>query len=139
LLESFVSAGVIAGISALLAAIDLVYDYRGQARTHGDLRRKYYELLAELRSLPLPNHNDLLRLRSEIIRITSSEPTEYRAADAIAYNEACDTLGIKRDYQLYVPVRARLLRNLCPFYGMHFMTNAERAASLTATRPWWFF
>lgn len=83
----------LAALTALLATVDLVLDLRGKAQLHDDLKRRYFMLIARMDEEPNASLSKIHRWQAKIMKITAEEPVTYRAVDAVAHNEAIDTLG----------------------------------------------
>jgi hypothetical protein len=79
------------GIAAI-GALQLVYDFSGQARTHEILQRRYYSLLAEIDECVAPTKIQCAKWLAEISRMAGDEPPTLRALDAIADNQATSTI-----------------------------------------------
>lgn len=81
---------------AFIAALQLVYDFAPRARTHEFLQRKYYDLLAEIEEAPAFTEDFVRTLNTKLMRIYGEEPPVMRAADAIADNQASQSMyGIR--------------------------------------------
>jgi hypothetical protein len=84
---------VLAGLAALIGALQLVFDLGGAARNHEFLQRRYYELLSETDKAAVPSDEVLREWNSKLSLLYAEEPPQLRALDAIAYNTTCDSLG----------------------------------------------
>jgi hypothetical protein len=122
---------------AIIGALQLVWDFGGQARDHQVLQRAYYGLLAEIEA----SHEDTAERRAEwwsaMIRITADEPPTLRARDAKAYNDAVDGLGsLSSEERLVVPLHHRLVSGVFSFEGHNYLKRKEveerKAAKLLA-------
>lgn len=118
-------SGVLAALTALLASADLVLDLRGKAQLHDALKRRYYMLLAKLDEEPDASAAKLRRWNARIIRITAEEPVSYRAVDALARNEAIDTLGLDEDDKEVVTSAQYRWRHWSPYQGVTFPLAKE--------------
>lgn len=112
--------GILAGITALLATLDLVLDLRGKAQLHDALKRRYYMLLARIDEEPDASAEKLRRWNARIIKITAEEPVTYRAVDALAANQAIDTLGWRHAKKELLTDRQYRLRHLSTMQGVSF-------------------
>lgn len=83
----------LAATTAILATIDLVLDLRGKAELHGRLKQQFFALLAKIERNREPSTKQVCEWQAEFIELTALEPTEFRAVNAIAYNDAVDALG----------------------------------------------
>lgn len=113
-------SGILSAITALLAALDLVLDLRGKAQLHDALKRRYYMVLAKLDEEPDASAEKLRRWHARIIKITAEEPVTYRAVDALARNEAIDTLGLDEGDKEMVTPRQYRLRHWSTMQGESF-------------------
>jgi len=111
---------------ALAGAAQLVFDFAGQARTHQQLQRQYYELLADMEESLDPAEQDLARWRADMIRITSDEPPIYRAIDAKAYNDAIDAADFDAGERLTIPWHHNILGHLWHFDGHRYVKLCEK-------------
>jgi hypothetical protein len=123
--EGVIGVSALAAAGALLAALDLVLDLKGKASQHDRLKQEYYTLLAAIETTPQPDQAKVRRWRGSIIRLTAKEPRTYRAADAIAYNDAVDALGRDRTCRLKVPFFVAAFAHVWPFGGYSFLSLAE--------------
>jgi hypothetical protein len=115
----------LAFIAAVVAALQLVFDYGMRARTHEFLQRMYYELIAKISANPKPTEKDLSDWEAELNRIYSEEPTPMRALDAIAYNAACESIG-RSDKRVKVSLWQSLMRHFLPFQHAEFPYERRR-------------
>ena len=129
--ETYVGQSTLSALTALLATADLVLDLRAKAELHGKLKFSYFELLAKVEeSLTLTDENSA-KLQAEKIRLTATEPSEFRAVDAIAHNEAVDALGRDEQFRVRLPIWRRMLAHFVPFRGYTF----EYASSTKPAYP----
>lgn len=110
----------LAGVTALLATLDLVLDLRGKAQLHDALKRRYYLLLAKLDESPDAGERQLRRWHARIMQITADEPVTFRAVDAVAHNEATDTMGLDSGKKQVLTRHQYRWRNLCTYQGVTF-------------------
>lgn len=120
LLGGGIGASALGAITALLATTDLVLDLRGKAQTHDALKRRYYMLLARLDEEPDASRAKLTRWNARIIKITAEEPVTFRAVDAVAHNEAIDTLGLNEGKKQRLTKWQYLMRHWSTFPGATF-------------------
>jgi hypothetical protein len=99
--------------AAALATLGLVFDLGGRARTHQDLRRRFYALLAKAEGGAEPP-----RLRRAMTMLYAEEPPMMWGVDAMAHNQAARAL----DYEgrLQVATWRRLLRHHLRFDSRDF-------------------
>ena len=111
--------------AVLAATFQLVGDFAVSARIHAYLQRRCYELLAEMeRAGASLNEEKLLDIQAKLTTVYGEEPPTMRALDAIAFNEACDSLG--KDGLLRIGFLESLLRNFCPFNGKSFKDASKK-------------
>lgn len=82
---------VLAGIGAILSALDLVVGFGRHANLHRDLRQQFIEL--ERRCHEGNSGAELMQRRLDI---ESREPAVYRALDVLCHNEICACMGYSR-------------------------------------------
>ncbi|WNJ91111.1 hypothetical protein [Bosea sp. 685] len=123
-----------AGITALLATLDLVFDLRGKAQLHDSLKRRYFILLARLEERPEAGARQMAKWQSRIYSITAEEPVTYRAVDAVAHNEAIDTLGLDPDDKQALTKSQYRWRHFYTAQGVTF-PYAREVASAGDSKP----
>jgi hypothetical protein len=79
-------------IAAALAAADIALDLVGRAQTHGDIARKYLQLVADLAKAG-EDPDKIAKIRDDWFSLSAEEPALYRYAQFIAHNEAIQSLG----------------------------------------------
>jgi|SRR5580698_5323622 hypothetical protein len=79
-------------IAAALAAADIALDLTGRAQVHGDMVRKYLQLVADLASADW-DPDKVTKIRRDWFSLSAEEPALYRYAQFIAHNEAIQSLG----------------------------------------------
>lgn len=104
-------------VATLAGTLQLVYDFGGRARTHEFLQRRYYEVLAKIVEAAgdEARHDGLF---AEMVRIYADEPPIMRALDAVAYNDAADSLNTDR--RVGVTRWQSRFRHLRPYHGVSF-------------------
>lgn len=120
---------IVSVLVTVLGAIQLVFDFSGQARVHQGLQRDYYGLMAEIEANPNPTANDIAALRGKMTIIYADEPPVMRAVDAKAYNDAIDGGGMyDGDQRLVIPFWQLPFKHFIAFEGHAYATIAERTA-----------
>ena len=112
---------------AVIGALQLVFDFGGQARTHQTLQREYYHLLGDFEAQPEPSAEACAETFGRMIRITADEPPTMRAIEAMAFNEAIDALEMDEGERLVVPLWHRVFGWLIPFAGRRYKKVREVA------------
>ena len=110
LLGEYPVAGLIAAaLTVLINAAALVFDYAGGARDHRELKRRYYELLADAEAA----EPDTAAIRRRMTLIYADEPPFHRALNAVAHNQAGDLIwGPGKYNRARIGLAHRLTRNL---------------------------
>jgi len=123
----FGSVQFYAAVAALAGALQLVFDFGVRARTHEFLQRRYFEITAQISNMSTPSEADINRWDSELQRLYSEEPPPMRALDAIAYNEACESLGYSSGKRVKITWYQSLLRQFYPFHESEFPWIAKES------------
>jgi hypothetical protein len=113
---------IVALISALAGVFSLVIDPAKMAREHRSLRTRCHEILAELEERT-PTMTVLGTWRARKQRISADGPPSYRAAQALAYNQAVDSIYEEPDAtaaRLVVPDWHRRLSQWWPYRGERY-------------------
>lgn len=85
---SYPLAGQIAGLLvAVFGAMQLVFDHAGIARTHGDLRRQFYDLMADLEA-----GAEQAAIRSKMTKSYADEPPTRKRQLDLAHDRAGTSL-----------------------------------------------
>jgi hypothetical protein len=79
-------------IAASLAAADIALVLVGRAQAHGDIARKYLQLVADLTRAD-GDPDKIAKIRGDWFSLSAEEPALYRYAQFIAHNEAIQSLG----------------------------------------------
>lgn len=121
-----IDAAMLAGITALLGAINLVFDPAGRARTHEALQRKAFELGAEIDHVHEPTLDQCAAWSAELHKIYADEPPSMLALDAIAYNA---TLSGRREnpqkFMIVLSAKQRWFRHFFSFSSDEFLHRYE--------------
>lgn len=102
-------------ISAVLAAVDLVYGLSHKARDHQDLHRRFTELAKAIRTTHQPTDADLDRWTRERLDIESDEPPVFWALEASCFNEVAMSRGHPRSEWVPLKQWQKLLMHWRPF------------------------
>jgi hypothetical protein len=113
----------IGAIVTLAGLLDLVFDVSGKARSHASLRRRVYDIMAQMED---PNRT-LDPLREQLVRVYADEPPTMHAANIVAFNGAMDFLHRPREFQYKLKLRHRIFRNVWSFASTDFKTYGELA------------
>lgn len=122
-----VSQGLLGLAVAIVAAMQFAFDWSGRARTHEFLQRRNYEVLAQIEAKPELAKRQSSEFQSQISLLSAEEPPTYRALDAMAYNEALDSIygSGGADFRLVVPWWQVPLMHLLHFNGTNYRSAAE--------------
>lgn len=108
-------AFALALFAAISAGVSLAFDHAGRAREHGNLRRRFYELASELETEP-DDPARLTRFQARLYALYGEERPHLHAVNAIAWNEAADSLyGPGEKPRLKVTRLQSALRHLLAF------------------------
>jgi hypothetical protein len=113
----------IGAVVTLAGLLDLVFDVSGKARLHASLRRRVYDIMAQMEDPSRP----LQPLREQLVRVYADEPPAMHAANMVAFNGAMEFLHRPREYQYKLKLRHRIFRNLWSFASTDFKTYGELA------------
>ncbi|MDX2387976.1 SLATT domain-containing protein [Sinorhizobium medicae] len=117
---------LVAAVTSVIGAVQLIYDFGGMARTHQQFQEEYQKIKGQIDTNQEPTKTRVDRWNEEINNLIAKEPPEYRAVHALAFNEAVDAIaGVNADQRLVIPFRHRLLKNFCAFNGYHYSKIAE--------------
>ena len=97
--QAFPHAEYLAALTALLGALELVYGFSHKARDHELLHRRFTELLADIKTHPVPDESMLGDWSRKRLLIETDEPPIYWALEASCDNEVriawgCEKLGL---------------------------------------------
>jgi hypothetical protein len=100
--------GAFAACAAVFAAFDLTVDLSNRARTHALMKRRYFELLADLTA----GSTNPAEIEAAMHRCSADEEPAFHALLALSWN-AAQEMVYGDDAQTYViPRRHRLLKNI---------------------------
>jgi len=104
-------------ITAFLATIELVFDFRGKALFHQSLIEKFSKLKEAVSEIECPDEITLSRWKRRLARFQGKEGEMYKILGCMAYNDALHSLGRDKDYEIIIPFGARLIKNIFMFPG----------------------
>jgi hypothetical protein len=127
-------AAALAGLTAVLSAINLAFDPAGKARLHENLQRKSFEMMAEIDGTVDAGLADYAKWKAAAHRLGGEEPPPRRALQALAYNA---TIASRRENpepdMLVVTFWQRLWKQIAPFTNAHFPRRRELDVAATKT------
>jgi hypothetical protein len=121
---------IFAALVTVAGVVDLVFDVSGKARLHAALRRRVYDVLAQIED---PTR-DLAGLKEQAARIYADEPPCMHAVNALAYNSAMQAFDRPEKYQFPISNWHRALRHWWPFTADDFKTYDEIAKQVQQQR-----
>jgi hypothetical protein len=108
----------------ILSTAQLVFDFGGAARDHEFLQRRYFKMVSEMEAGNPDDAAEHQKWSTKLLTIAADEPMTMRALDAVAYNNALDSLYSNPDdqkaFRQHVPQWCYLLRNVFAFQGRNF-------------------
>jgi hypothetical protein len=105
------------GAGALLfGALDLVFDLSNRARAHALMKRRYFELLADV----VDGQKDLVHATACMNRFSADEEPAYHAVIASAWNAAQQMVYGKEAYKCKLPPLHAFFKNFRRFEGTNY-------------------
>jgi len=116
---------LLGGSVAVIGAAQLVFDFGGLARLHQILHRDFTRLLAETMKEDRPSADQCRNWTARIVDIGADAPPVLRALDAVADNEANDTLGALPTDRLVVSYWQNCTKHWLAHAGVRFKRIGE--------------
>ncbi len=133
LLPSVGVGGVIRGLAGaavvVLAAIDLTFDLSNRARTHALMKRRYFELLAEVTAGKCTPSE----VAASIHRYSADEEAAYQALLRLSWNAAQEMVHGDDHDEYVIPRRDMRMKNFRRFEGKKYHCNKRSVSSTEAT------
>lgn len=104
--------------AVFLAALDLTFDLSNRARVHSMMKRRYFELLADLDEDKKAMHE----MRGCMNRFSADEEPAYHALLSLSWNAAQEMVYGDDAYAYDVPLRHRMFKNFCRFGSSKYPT-----------------
>jgi hypothetical protein len=123
-MESHGSVGIkeaFAAGAAILAALDLTFDLSNRARTHSLMKRRYFELIADL----IAGEKTEAQVEACMERFNADEEPAYHALIAISYNAAQEAVYGKEAYSYAIPTLHLACKNFWRFGGKTYRHSAQ--------------
>lgn len=111
--------------TAIFGALDLTFDLSNRARAHALMKRRHFELLADVAEDRRPLHEAQACLH----RFCADEEPAYHALIATSWNAAQEMIYGNRADAYAVPIRHRLLQNLWRFDGARYQLRLRQSAA----------
>jgi hypothetical protein len=102
--------------AAIIAALDLTFDLSNRARIHSLMKRRYFELIADL----IAGDKTPDQVEACIERFNADEEPAYHALIATSYNAAQEMVYGKEAYSYAVPALHLAFKNFWRFGGTNY-------------------
>ena len=106
----------LAALPVAFGALDLTFDLSNRARIHGQMKRRYFELLAEVAD----RSKTLEQAEAAMHRCSADEEPAYHALLATAWNAAEEMVFGDNAKRYAIPWPARFLKQVLRFEGANF-------------------
>ena len=103
-------------VAAVLGAADLAFDLSNRARTHSLMKRRYFELLSDLRD----GQKTLAQVEACAHRYSADEEPAYHALLMGSWNAAQQMMYGERAELVKIPASHRLLQNWWRYEGQDY-------------------
>jgi hypothetical protein len=110
-----------AASAAVIAALDLTFDLSNRARTHSLMKRRYFELIADL----VAGDKTVEQVEACIERFNADEEPAYHALVATSYNAAQEMVYGKDAYSYTIPRFHLACKNFWRFGGRTYRHSAQ--------------
>jgi hypothetical protein len=107
---------VFAALAALIAALDLTFDLSNRARTHSMMKRRYFELIADV----VEKKRTLIEACACLNRYSADEEPAYHALLISSWNAAQEMVYGEEALCYDIPTRHLLFKNICRYVGEHY-------------------
>jgi hypothetical protein len=105
-----------AAFAAIIAALDLTFDLSNRARTHSLMKRRYFELIADLVS----GEKTPEQVEACMERFNADEEPAYHALIATSYNAAQEAVYGLEAYSYKIPTAHLFCKNFWRFGGTKY-------------------
>jgi hypothetical protein len=107
---------ILGAVAAILGAADLAFDLSNRARTHALMKRRYFELLSDLRD----GQKTIGQVEACTHRYSADEEPAYQALLMGSWNAAQQMVYGSRAQLLDIPTMHRWLQNFWRFEGREY-------------------
>ncbi|MGX9574353.1 hypothetical protein [Mesorhizobium sp. f-mel] len=107
---------ILGAVAAILGAADLAFDLSNRARTHALMKRRYFELLSDLRD----GQKTVDQVEACTHRYSADEEPAYQALLMGSWNAAQQMVYGSRAELLRIPAMHRCLQNFWRFEGTEY-------------------
>lgn len=121
-----VTKGWLGVLSAALGSIDLVFDLSNRACAHAQLKRDYYDLLADV----IEGSTTIEKANAKIMRISSNEEPPFTALIALSWNEAQEIVYGDDAYAYTMPRFHQWFKNMMMFTGRKYRLTKPNSTNL---------
>jgi hypothetical protein len=111
--------GVFAACAVLFAALDLTADLSNRARCHALMKRRYFELLADLTG----HHRKPIQILEHMHRFSADEEPAFHALLAVSWNAAQEMVYGDYADKYVIPRWHRLLKNIRRYAEVTYPTT----------------
>lgn len=112
---------LLAAGAAVIAALDLTFDLSNRARTHSLMKRRYFELVADL----VARDKTPEQVEACIERFNADEEPAYHAVIATSYNAAQEMVYGQEAYSYAVPTLHLIFKNFWRFGGTSYKHSTK--------------
>lgn len=112
--------------AALCGALDLTFDLSNRARSHALMKRRYFELLADVES----GLKSVSEAEVCVRRYWADEEPPYHALLAGCWNAACDSVYGDEQEHYEIPPWHRALQSVIRFEGVRYRLKGSSASSV---------
>jgi hypothetical protein len=105
--DAKLTADLLVASGAILAALDLTFDLSNRARVHAMMKRRYFELLADLRD----NHKTPEHVKVCIERFSADEEPQFRVLFLACWNAAQETVYGSKRHRYEIGFFSNLFKN----------------------------
>lgn len=94
---------ILAAITAIASVINLVFDTKGNARTHHDFARQFIQLEKQLIKQDITD-TELINITAQRLDIEAEEPPVLRVLDSMCHNELLKAMGYDKTDFLQISI-----------------------------------
>lgn len=120
---------IVAGLTAALGALQIIFDFSGQSREHAILRKVATEIVASAKE----DGADLVALEKRYVLASANSPPTFHAIEAEGYNHAQLAIGQSEATLLYIPFWHRVTKNIFRHSTTNYRYRSEIEAEKRAT------
>jgi len=111
-----ITSKVFAACTGIIAALDLTFDLSNRARTHAMMKRRYFELIADV----IENKRTLIEASACLNRYSADEEPAYHTLLISSWNDAQEMVyGDEADHY-EIPARHLRFKNVWRYIGENY-------------------